>query len=315
MARSLPVGWDIEISYAEHGKDALEKIREGKGDILFLDLNMPVMDGYQTLQAIQSEDLPTLVIVVSGDIQPEAHKRVKTLGALAFIKKPVNSEQIEQILRDYGIALDLKVEAAHENVGTTEIDFYDSYQELANVAMGRAADLLARLLDTFVIMPIPKVRMLEISDLEMAISDIKNNATVSAVCQGFIGSGVAGESLLIFNEASFEDIAELMKYESEIDESAELELLMDISSVLCNACLIGIANQLDINFSFDHPKIIGRHVHFDDVLKNASSQWQQILSIEMGYRLENKNINCVLLLLITEDSLPALNSRVSYLLE
>ena len=181
--------------------------------------------------------------------------------------------------------------------------------------MGRAADLLARLLDTFVIMPIPKVRMLEISDLEMAISDIKNNATVSAVCQGFIGSGVAGESLLIFNEASFEDIAELMKYESEIDESAELELLMDISSVLCNACLIGIANQLDINFSFDHPKIIGRHVHFDDVLKNASSQWQQILSIEMGYRLENKNINCVLLLLITEDSLPALNSRVSYLLE
>jgi len=121
--------------------------------------------------------------------------------------------------------------------------------------------------------------------------------------------------LLIFNESSYTDIAELMKYEGEIDEAAQLELLMDISSVLCNACLNGIANQLDINFSLGHPMVIGQHIHFDEILKGASSQWSKLLTIEMGYKIENKNINCDLLLLITEDSIDALNERVSYLLE
>ena len=45
------------------------------------------------------------VIVVSADIQPLAQERVKKLGAMAFIKKPVNPDLIESVLKQYGIAL------------------------------------------------------------------------------------------------------------------------------------------------------------------------------------------------------------------
>jgi len=319
MARALPDNWDIEINYASNGIEALDLIRQNKGDILFLDLNMPVMDGYQTLEGIRGEDLPTMTIVVSGDIQPEAMTRVKKLGALEFIKKPVDGIIISQILSDFGISLGSESNgAANKAIDSADDDDYDlddSYQELANVAMGRAADLLARLLNTFVVMPIPNVKHLEITELEMALAHVKSDDSISAVCQGFIGSGVAGEALLIFNESSYADIAELMKFDGEITESAQLELLMDISSVLCNACLNGIANQLDINFSLGHPIVIGQHIHFDDILKGAASQWTKILTIEMGYQIENKNINCDLLLLFTEDSIEALNERVSYLLD
>ncbi|MEH6826290.1 MAG: response regulator [Motiliproteus sp.] len=65
MARSLPESWDAEISFAADDVEAVAAILEGKADILFLDLNMPVMDGYQVLEAVRSQDLPTLVIVVS----------------------------------------------------------------------------------------------------------------------------------------------------------------------------------------------------------------------------------------------------------
>ena len=41
------------------------------------------------------------------------------------------------------------------------------------------------------------------------LDEIAAGDNVTAVCQGFIGSGVAGEALLIFNESSFKDIAEL----------------------------------------------------------------------------------------------------------
>jgi len=103
MARALPNDWDIELTFAGNGEEALVAIKEGKADILFLDLTMPVLDGYGVLEAIRAEDLPTMVIVVSGDIQPEARDTVKKLGALEFIKKPITTDKITEILTAYGI--------------------------------------------------------------------------------------------------------------------------------------------------------------------------------------------------------------------
>ena len=103
VARSLPDDWDVEISFAHDGCEGIEAIKAGKGDVLLLDLNMPNMDGYQVLEEILKQDLNTLVVVISGDIQPEAHKRVKGLGALDFIQKPVNKEKLTAILLAYGI--------------------------------------------------------------------------------------------------------------------------------------------------------------------------------------------------------------------
>jgi len=103
MARALPDNWDVEVIFAKHGQEALELIKQGQAEIMFLDLTMPVMDGYQTLEAIKKDDLPIMVIVVSGDIQPEARDRVKKLGALEFIKKPIDKDKAAQVLVDYGI--------------------------------------------------------------------------------------------------------------------------------------------------------------------------------------------------------------------
>ncbi|WP_428240480.1 response regulator [Gynuella sp.] len=103
MIRALPDGWDIEVHQAGNGMEAIEAIKAGKGDIMFLDLTMPIMDGYQVLETIKKEDLPSMVIVVSGDIQPEAIDRVKKLGALEFIKKPISKEVAKKILSDFGI--------------------------------------------------------------------------------------------------------------------------------------------------------------------------------------------------------------------
>jgi chemotaxis protein CheY-P-specific phosphatase CheC len=309
MARALPKNWDVSVSFAANGAEGIEAIRSGKGDILFLDLNMPVMDGYAVLEAIRSEDLPAMVIVVSGDVQPEAYERVIKLGALDFITKPIDEAKVLEIIEKFGIR-----GAPGETRGDMDIqvDILDAYQEIANVAMGRAGDLLARLLNAFVQLPVPSVRMLEGSDLHMTLQAIEANQTVSAVCQGFIGGGIAGEALLTFTESSFTDIAELMMYHGEIDDTIELELLMDVSSMLIGACLAGIANQLDVNFSYGHPVVLGRHVKINDLLTRNASRWNRTLAIEMGYQIENRNINCDLLLLFSEDSLDALNERVSY---
>jgi len=362
VARSLPDGWDVDITFATNGDEGIEAIKAGKGDILLLDLNMPIMDGYQVLEAIVKDDLPTMVIVISGDIQPEAHQRVTSLGALDFIQKPVNKDKLTGILSAYGIYTQQTIEnqtltpeeisapiAAAETVKLTthehksasvkfapltqaadqviiekvvpQEDFFldaelrDCYQEIANVAMGQAGDLLARLLDVFVVLPIPNVNLIEVSELSMALSDVEEQDSTSGICQGFIGAGISGEALLILNDSSFKDVASLMNYKYEVDESTELELLMDLANVLIGACLNGVAEQLDMTFSQGHPVVLGQHKRISQLIATNSKKWKRTLAIEISYSIEDYPIKCDLLLLFTEESMKTLNNKISYLLD
>lgn len=103
LIKALPASWEVNVFQASNGIEAIALYREGKADVMFLDLTMPVLDGYGVLEALQNEDMNSFVIVVSADIQPIAQERVKSLGAIAFVKKPVSSEVIESVLRQYGI--------------------------------------------------------------------------------------------------------------------------------------------------------------------------------------------------------------------
>lgn len=75
VTRSLP-----------EGIEGIAAIRAGKGEMVFLDLTMPEMDGYQVPDAVRTAGHKSIIIVITGDIQPEARDRVMRLGALDFIK-------------------------------------------------------------------------------------------------------------------------------------------------------------------------------------------------------------------------------------
>ena len=102
--RSRPKGWDIAITQAANGKEALALLEQGHPAVVLLDLNMPVMDGYEFLAALRANGsaLP-VVIVLSGDIQPGAQARVRELGARAFIKKPVHAPSLLAALKECGV--------------------------------------------------------------------------------------------------------------------------------------------------------------------------------------------------------------------
>lgn len=103
LINALPDAWDVDITQATNGNEALEAYRAGRASVMFLDLTMPGMNGFEVLEAIQHEGLDSFIVVVSADIQSEAKARVKTLGAMAFVEKPVSAEKLLPILREYGL--------------------------------------------------------------------------------------------------------------------------------------------------------------------------------------------------------------------
>ncbi|TQV71149.1 response regulator [Exilibacterium tricleocarpae] len=324
MARSLPASWPVEITFAANGREGLSAIREGKGEFVFLDLNMPVMDGYKVLETLAAEGIETRVVVVSGDIQPEARRRVMQLGALEFIKKPVDVVKIAELFGNLHLQRPPERRRDTRRVrpppaGTRRPpaklspEQRDCYREIANVAMGQAASLLARVWDVFVLLPIPHVNMIEISELQMALKATEYD-TVSTVCQGFIGSGIAGEAVLFFHDFTFADIARLMKYEGKIDKATEMELLMDVAGILIGACLKGIAEQFDVPFGLGHPAVLGQHVPLEGLLTDGVA-WRETLAIEITYTIENYNVQCDLLILFTEESLDIMSHKIAYLLD
>ncbi|MDH3714564.1 MAG: response regulator [Gammaproteobacteria bacterium] len=308
IAHALPEDWDVELSFAGNGMEALEAISAGRGDVVFLDLNMPVMDGYQVLEAVRERDLPAMAIVVSGDIQPEAERRVKALGALEFIRKPLEQNSVADVLHRFGIHSTSVNTLRHDALA---VDPLDALREVINIAIGQAADVLARLLNTFVVMPAATVNMLEASELRMALQQIGRDGNVAGVCQGFVGPGIAGEAFMMINEPG--DVARLMHYDCGHDAVAEIELLMDTANVMIGACLKRIAEQLGIKLSQGHPMLLGEHGKIEDPGTMQDACWPRSLATEVRISIENENVHCDLLILFTESSLSALEALSAYL--
>ncbi|MDO9321106.1 MAG: response regulator [Pseudomonas sp.] len=313
LLRALPADWPVAIEQAANGLEAMAILRRGQTEVLLLDLTMPEMDGYEVLAALNTEGLSCKVIVVSGDVQAQAVERVMELGALAFVQKPADPDLLKETLERLGLLATSQGAVAPRALGVeSSISFPDAFREVINVAMGRAAALLARVLGVFVHLPVPNVSTFEAGELHMALADLQRGGDLTAVCQGFIGGGIAGEALLIFHDSEVDDMAQLMRWFS--TEYSPMEMLLDLSTILIGACLSGIAEQVDVQFSKSHPMVLGEHASIDELIRLNRPRWKSTLAVEISYSIEGHNIHFDLLLLFTEESVALLSNKLDYLM-
>ncbi len=93
----------IELIYAEDGREALEKLAATTNylpDLIFLDLNMPRMDGKECLKKIKNDEqlnkIPVIIYTTSSQINDI--EETMEAGAVCFITKPNNLKELERIL-------------------------------------------------------------------------------------------------------------------------------------------------------------------------------------------------------------------------
>lgn len=93
-----------EVDVVPDGKQALEKIKIRKPDLLLLDLIMPEMDGFGTLEAINADsEITELKIVVLSNLgQAEDMEKAKALGAIDYlVKASVSVQDMTEIVKKH----------------------------------------------------------------------------------------------------------------------------------------------------------------------------------------------------------------------
>lgn len=94
---------DDEVIQAENGQEAVELYKEHQPSLCLMDLTMPIMDGFEATQSIIKHDANAKIIIVSADIQESSMEKSKQNGAKGFIKKPINQDNLESMLKKLGL--------------------------------------------------------------------------------------------------------------------------------------------------------------------------------------------------------------------
>lgn len=102
-----------EVSIAAHGKIALDKIKNEQIDLITLDLEMPIMDGMETIQEVRKFDKDIPIILFSAQDLKAANKTLKALemGANDFVQKIQTGSSMDENMQAIRAELVPRIEA------------------------------------------------------------------------------------------------------------------------------------------------------------------------------------------------------------
>jgi len=96
----------FEVIQVSNGKEALERLPHCDPVIIFMDVNMPEMDGYTTTRHIRQMPEPWCrlpIIALTADAMKGDREKCLEAGMNKYISKPFRLEEIDQVLRDYTV--------------------------------------------------------------------------------------------------------------------------------------------------------------------------------------------------------------------
>lgn len=88
---------------ATDGVDALKKLSSEKVDLILADINMPVMDGLKLVSLVRGnpvfKNIPIIIVTTEG--AEEDRKRALSIGANAYLPKPIQTQELLKLVNNY----------------------------------------------------------------------------------------------------------------------------------------------------------------------------------------------------------------------
>ena len=97
--------WNVQLEYAENGQVAVEKVQHQNYDVVLMDLQMPVMDGYKATRTIRSMEKyaknPVIIIALTASAMLETRQKVDEAGFDDYVSKPFNPDELYLKIKSY----------------------------------------------------------------------------------------------------------------------------------------------------------------------------------------------------------------------
>lgn len=148
----------IVIDIVNNGREALEKLHTEKYELILMDIQMPVMDGYDTTAKIRETNKEIPIIALTANILKEDIQRTREVGMNEHLNKPIDVKKLYETLLDYISKKENSVVKSEETTPVSSIfqmqtidtqkglkllgsnkklylkilnDFYDNYKEIS----------------------------------------------------------------------------------------------------------------------------------------------------------------------------------------
>ena len=133
---------------AENGKVAVERTKEFKPAIVFMDIKMPVMDGYEAVRRIKADEttraIPVFALTASAFTNDE--EKILASGFDGFLAKPFKRSSLFRLIKDKsGVELEYETAEVHENATVpdpSKIDYAAAVKKLGSGKIAEFADFI-----------------------------------------------------------------------------------------------------------------------------------------------------------------------------
>jgi PAS domain S-box-containing protein len=232
--------WKVSYDFAYNGQEAVQKVQEKHYDLIFMDLHMPILDGYEATKAIRAlqdannyyKNLP--IIALTASVLTSVKLKIESIGINEFLMKPFEPQTLYRIIakyakREYTEVAPIKIENAspiEDNTNITSIDF----TQFEKITMGEKSfgrellQLYTKQLADYVIELADLVKNNKIEAVHALTHKVKSTTTILLLDNLYSQQHLLGEMLDKKSEQANQQHQLVVKMVLRVKELLEIQL-------------------------------------------------------------------------------------------
>jgi len=114
MKKLLSANLRFNYTIVENGQEALNELNTKAYDLVLMDLQMPIMDGYEATKAIREGKINAFnkdiaIIAVTADAMPKTKDRVLEIGMNDYMTKPIDKNELFNKINHFSLKPELRI--------------------------------------------------------------------------------------------------------------------------------------------------------------------------------------------------------------
>lgn len=101
LIKKMLMSAGAKVTSAIHGKDAIEKVQKDHFDMIFMDIQMPVMDGFDATIELRKQGFEKPILALSANVDKENIEKCLTVGMNDYLQKPYHKKQLMSLLEKW----------------------------------------------------------------------------------------------------------------------------------------------------------------------------------------------------------------------